>query len=101
MRRTVERRVLDEVCEAELTRVFDDGAGIHDEPKLRPLLRFGVLADVVVESVRERSDADFGVDRQGRSQRWHRIGSRGLGILRQRRRRQRHRQGKGDQSVGH
>ena len=68
MRCAVERRVLDEVREAELVVRLEDGTGVDHEPQFGAILGLLVLADVILEAVRERPDSDFRVYRQGRGQ---------------------------------
>ena len=76
--RAVERRVLEEVSEAELLLGLENGAGVHDEPELRAFLGATVLADVVAQSVGKRADANLGIDSKARRQRirhcWRRCG---------------------------
>ena len=48
----VEGHVLDEVREPALVVVFENRAGVDDEPELGALLRLLVGADVVVQAVR-------------------------------------------------
>ena len=71
MLRAVERRVLDEVREAELRRRLEHRAGVDDEAQLGALLRSAVLTDVVPDAVRQRADRTLGstgsrVERSGR-----------------------------------
>ena len=67
--RAVERHVLDEVREPALIVVFEDRAGVDDEPELGAALRLLVRADVVAQAVRQRADGDPRVDGNGRRQR--------------------------------
>ena len=73
--RAVERHVLDEVRQARLVVVFEDRAGVDDEPELGALLRLLVGPDVVLEAVLEGSDRDLRIGRDGRAerQRWARV----------------------------
>ncbi len=64
--RPVEPHVLDEVGEAALVVVFEDGARVHGEPDLRAVLRLFVWQDVVREPARELAGADPRVEREGR-----------------------------------
>src|SRR5512141_2799521 len=74
---SVECRVLDHVRLAELVRLLENGPCVHDEPQLCALLRFWILADVVANTVRKRSDPHLRIDRQWGRERRHCCGGRG------------------------
>ena len=59
----VERHVLDEVGQAELVVVLDDGPDVHDQPQLRAPHRPLVGPDVVPQPVRQVADRDARIDR--------------------------------------
>src|SRR5690606_16891933 len=62
--RAVERHVLDEVGEAELVVVLEDGARADDEAQLSAPLGARVLPHVVAKPVVERADPQGGIERQ-------------------------------------
>ena len=66
--RAVERHVLDEVREAALRIVLENGAGVHDEPELGALQRQHVAADQVVQTVGQLAAHDRRIERQPRRQ---------------------------------
>ena len=61
--RSVERHVLDEVCEPELVLVLEDGARVHDEAQFRPVLRLIVLVHEVAQAVVQHPGDDGRVRR--------------------------------------
>ena len=61
----VERHVLHEMCEPQLVVILQDGAGVDDEPELRPVLRPSVFAHEVAKAVIERTDSDRRIERNG------------------------------------
>src|SRR4029078_4663861 len=68
MLRAIERGVLEEVSETEFVIRLQPRAGIYDEPKLGALFRPGVLADVVLQAVRQLANAELWVDWKARRQ---------------------------------
>ena len=75
VRRAIECGVLDNVRFAQLIVGFQNRSGVYDKPELRALLGLCVLADVISDPVRERSDLDVIVN-------WKRSGWRRRSALR-------------------
>ena len=66
--RAVEGHVLGEMRQPALVVVFEDRPGLDDEAQLGALLGLLVGADVVAQAIRQRSDRDLGIFRNGLAQ---------------------------------
>src|SRR5690606_18298312 len=64
--RPVERHVLDEVGQTALVLVFENGAGVDDQPQLGALRGLAVHADVVAKAVGQCTRGDAGIQRKRR-----------------------------------